>query len=90
MTRIFKDRKHIFPEIDRETQIPLFISPISFPQSKSLGGRREQVAGMATVGMNDFRGTLLACVAECSSVYAFVFILGKADCSPKPWVLDKE
>ena len=40
---------------------------------------------MAAVGVNDFRSAFLPCMAKCTSVYAFVFILGKADCSLKPW-----
>lgn len=51
LTRISKYKKHTFPEINGETQIPLFLSPIPLPRDKSLGGRWEQVAEMPTVGM---------------------------------------
>lgn len=36
------------------------------------------------------QGTFLSCMAECSIICAFVFILGKGDYSPKTWMLDRE
>ena len=79
---MFKDKKHIFLEIEKETQIPPSPSCVS-PRPGHRAGDPSKFAGMPTVGMSAARDAFPSCALNVP-VCALALILGQAGCWHRP------